>query len=287
MDDPTFGKHAHPLIEESSGKRSLTLHDALPRPAIALLSGLLCAGAAAPVAAEDPDPDLAPLTVVEEALTRARLGEALMAENRWDEALTQLAAVTRIAPTWSFGQTLLAQARRGRGLDHGPTLAALQVAVDLAPRSPRALRELASVLHDLGRHREAVEVWTTLTELSPRDAGVHAKLGQLALEIGDLPTARTHLRVAGGLDRTDRVSRSRLAQALELSHDVDAAEVQLRALAHESPNDPWRWERLYRFLDRHDRPRDLKNVLKRLKAARKARSMKRRRLRPLRSPVRR
>jgi len=226
------------------------------------------------------------MTPVQEALTRARLGEALMDEHRWDEAITQLSAVVRITPTWAFGQTLFAQARQARGLDQGPTLAALERALTLQPRNPRALRELAGLLHDLGRHREAVQVWSTLTELSPRDAAVHARLGQLALEIGDLARARSHLRVAGALDRTDRVSRSRLADAYELSHDTDAAEAQLRSLAHESPKDPWRWERLYRFLDRHARRRDIPKILARWESARRARAIKRRRLRPLRSPVR-
>ena len=247
-----------------------------------MLAALVSCGAA-----DAPDPDRAPLTTVEEALTRARLGEALMAEHRWEEALTQLSAVVRLAPPWGLGQALYAQARRARGLDHGPTLAALRVALEHAPRSPRTLRELAAVLHDLGRHKEAVQTWITLTELSPADAAAHAQLGQLALEVGDLPVARTHLRVATGLDRTDRVSRSRLADAYELSHDADSAEALLRSLAQENPGDPWRWERLYRFLDRHDRRADLKRVLRRWKAARKARAVKRRRLRPLRSPVRR
>lgn len=253
------------------------------RPAVAMLAGLLASGAAW----AGGDPDLAPLSRAGEALTRARIGEALLTEHRWDEAVTQLSAVVRLAPTWALGQSLYAQARRARGLDHGPTLQALRVALRLRPDSPRSLRELAAVLHDLGRHREAVRAWTKLTELSPMDAGVHASLGRLALEIGELDTARSHLRVAGALDRTDRVSRSRLAEAYELSHDADSAEELLRALAHESPGDPWRWEGLYRFLDRNGRRADLRRVLSRWEAARKARAVKRRRLRPLRSPRRR
>jgi Flp pilus assembly protein TadD len=232
------------------------------------------------------DPDRAPLTVVEEARTRALLAEALMAEYRWDEALTQLGAVVRLAPTWGFGHTLMAQARLRRGLDLGPTLTTLERALEHSPRSPRALRTLAGLLEELGRQREALEVWVTLTEVSPRDHTSHARLGTLALEIGELALARSHLRIAGGLDSTDGVSRARLAEALELSHDLEAAEVLLRSIASASPNDPWRWEGLYRFLERHGRTRDLPQVKRRFIAARKARAIKRRRMRPLRSPQR-
>ena len=195
--------------------------------------------------------------------------------------------MVRITPTWSFARTLLARARRARGLDHAPTLRTLRVALRHAPGNVAALRELAGVLEELGRQRQALAGWQALVAVAPRDVQANGRIGALALDLGDLPTARSHLRRAAALDQEDRVSLARLAEARELSHDLGPAEELLRGLAAESPKDPWRWKALLDFLVRHDRRGGVAQARKRWLTARKARKMERRRMRPLRSPRRR
>ena len=255
----------------------------MPRPSTPIVPVLVAAFLGLAAA----DPDRAAWTVVEEARVRAGLAQALMEERRWDESIEHLNEVVRITPTWSFARTLLARARRARGLDHAPTLATLRVALQYSPASVAALRERAGVLEELGRQRQALAGWRALAAVAPRDVQANVRIGALALDVGDLPTARSYLRRAAALDRRDRVSLARLAEALELSHDLGAAEDLLRTLAEASPKDPWRWKALLDFLVRHDRPGGLAQARKRWVTARKARTMKRRRMRPLRSPRRR
>lgn len=80
-------------------------------------------------------------------------------------------------------------------------LAAIHRALELDPADPQAYRLRASVFTEVLPDRElAVEALHELLRLAPDDAGAIHQLGRFAVEDGDLETAATRLRQAGGLN---------------------------------------------------------------------------------------
>jgi len=99
-------------------------------------------------------------------------------------------------------------------------------AVEDSPREPIYLRELVRWQAKAGRVGEARATAARIVALDPLDAEAVANLGALEMELGDLPSARAHLRRAVGMaDPALAVTVSvRLVRAL-LAPPSDAAGV--------------------------------------------------------------
>ncbi|MFM9098572.1 MAG: tetratricopeptide repeat protein [Phycisphaerales bacterium] len=137
-----------------------------------------------------------------DASVMANLSEVRRVQGRTPEAL---AAAERAAalepegaePQWQLGRLLELS---GRGAEAGEHY---RRSVERAPRNQVHLREWVRWLTAAGRLAEARDVAARIVALAPADAEARGNLGSLALELGDLPSARRDLRAALALSRGD------------------------------------------------------------------------------------
>lgn len=180
---------------------------------------------------------------------RVRLGRALLALGRVDEASAELARVIAAgeqasAAVRADAHEALATVRLRAGDPPGalgelraalaldPARASVHVALgavharageleraashlrraaSLAPASSTAWNDLGVVLGRLGRVDEALSAHRTAVRVGPRDAAAHANLGVALANAGRLDPARAELRRALVLDPADRGAREALA----------------------------------------------------------------------------
>ena len=64
----------------------------------------------------------------------------------------------------------------------GPALDDLRTCLGLNPRHFNAMRGVGVILEDLGRSREALEVYKTVTGINPMSVGVQDAIDRLELE---------------------------------------------------------------------------------------------------------
>ena len=230
---------------------------------LALTAPLLAA--AGPPAAEPVTPPAA--TRAQEAGRRFRLGQAALEHGDWEGALPHLEAAAALTPTWGLAQLAYARCRRALDLDPDRTLSALEAATESAPANPA--------------------VWQRMAELLPEDAQAHTRIGVLALEAGDLPAARSHLRVAAGLDPDAVVARTRLVEALERAGLVAEATRELMAYARANPDNSYVWRRLAALLGRHGDEAGARRARQAAERIEARRAVRRRRMRPLQPTIRR
>ena len=156
---------------------------------------------------------------------QSNLSEVRRLQRRLPEALAAIEAGIAIQPAapgprWQRGRLL---ELLGRFDEAGPEYVR---AVEGSPREPIYLRELVRWQAKAGRVGEARATAARIVALDPLDAEAVANLGALEMELGDLPSARAHLRRAVGMaDPALAVTVSvRLVRAL-LAPPSDAAGV--------------------------------------------------------------
>lgn len=103
-----------------------------------------------------------------------------------------------------------------------------RAALSLAPRGAFAFL-LGDLLEREARAGEAIAAFRQATQLDPRLAPAHARLGRLAQESGDLAAALASYRAALALDARDARTWNNLAAALLALPDAPGAEAAARA----------------------------------------------------------
>lgn len=222
-----------------------------------------------------------------EAARRFEAGRTAQDDDDHAAAVPHLEAAVQAAPTWGLAHLALARSRRALQLDPAATRSALERATELAPRNPAAWGLLGTVLEEEGRPDEAGEAWQHVANLVPDDVRAHTRIGALALERGDLVLARSHLRIASGLDPGSVVGRTLLVEALERSGLIEEATRELAGYAEAHPDNPWVWRRLALLLRKHGDEAGAKAAERTAGRLESPKVRPRRRMRPLGPAVRR
>jgi len=218
---------------------------------------------------------------VSEAASRFEQAHAAQARGDHAAALPHFEAAARLAPTWGLALLGLARCREALELEAAATLEALERASELAPRNPAAWRLFATVLEGQGAKEPAAAAWREVAALVPADGHAHTRAGALALETGDLVNARSHLRIASGLDPDAVVGRTLLVEALERSGLMDEAVRELQGYVRSHPDNPYVWRRLAGLLERHGDAAGAKRAERTAERLAKSRAVPKRRMRRL------
>lgn len=110
-------------------------------------------------------------------------GLAAMEAQEFDVAIGFLTALTDHAPDFAEGFNARATAYFNAGMI-GPSLADIQKVLALNPRHFGAMAGLAVILEDIGRPKDALEVWHQVEKLTPYDPKVQGAIARLDKTIG-------------------------------------------------------------------------------------------------------
>lgn len=110
-----------------------------------------------------------------------RLGEDALDNDDPELALEHFSALIDHDPSFAEGYNARATAYYQLNLI-GPALDDLRTCLGLNPRHFNAMRGVGVILEDLGRSREALEVYKTVTGINPMSVGVQDAIDRLELE---------------------------------------------------------------------------------------------------------
>lgn len=169
-------------------------------------------------------------------LVRIRAIEADISAGKFREAVAALDALNIATP--SDVRVHLAGAMLARATGNpGREILSLQRAVALASRWPLVHIELAKALSRNGQHEEAVATANNAVELAPQDMMALEVAVAIAKEAGDHLTEQRHLRTALGLRPNDAKISKALAMCLAKKRQFGEAEVLLRSVLAQNPDD--------------------------------------------------
>jgi len=179
----------------------VTLHDAAtsisddePREALVLL---------APLIDERPD----------DAVARFLHGVALVALERFDEALPALEAAVALEPDDPAYLSVLARCRHELG-DLDGAIVALEASLAHAPQHARTRTNLGHLYLEADRVVDAAEQLVGAVEQDAGDVDAHLGLGQVFVRVGDHGRAEAAFRTAAGLDGGQPMTVLQLGRAL-------------------------------------------------------------------------
>jgi tetratricopeptide (TPR) repeat protein len=143
---------------------------------------------------------------------RESLGRAYSVLNQLDQAAAHLTEVVRMQPGRGpahayLGEVLLRQKRTADGMRE------FQLAAELQPGNPDALRLLGIAQGQTGQLDAAVATFTRVIELDPLNARGHYLLGSALAASGQVPAAVPHFARAVELDPQDTKARADLRRA--------------------------------------------------------------------------
>jgi tetratricopeptide (TPR) repeat protein len=206
------------------------------------------------------------------ALAHGRLGSALSAQGKYDDAIVALRKAIEMDPTSHLAMHDLAVTLRNQGnleealtilrrlIERAPELAvahrnlgsvlsrldrrdeavvALRKAVELAPNENGAINELGMVLAKQGKHEEAVATFRTSIELQPNHfytSYTYNNLGISLTELGRLDEAASAFRKAVELQPDLANAFHCLAQVLQKQGKLDEAIAAARKAIELRPN---------------------------------------------------
>jgi tetratricopeptide (TPR) repeat protein len=145
---------------------------------------------------------------------RESLGRAYSALNELDKAAAQLTEVVRQQPRRGpahgyLGEVLLRQGRTAEGVRE------FQIAAELQPGNPDALRLLGIAQGQTGQLEAAAATFARVIELDPLNARGHYLLGSALAASGKVAAAVPHFARAVELDPQDSKARADLRRAEE------------------------------------------------------------------------
>jgi tetratricopeptide (TPR) repeat protein len=165
---------------------------------------------------------------VKPGVVEFRVGRALYAAGRLDQAIAHLERANRLDPeraetSYALGQALLDAGKPADAIPH------LRRAFDAGVRTDVAGYDLARALAATGARRDALEVLRRVTPARSEDAASWLRLGQLARQLGDVPLAADRYREAARSAPHWAEPREQLGLLLVLSGDNRAGIRELEA----------------------------------------------------------
>jgi tetratricopeptide (TPR) repeat protein len=103
------------------------------------------------------------------------------------------------------------------------SIRALEMAIEVAPRSPEALNNLGNVYKESGDHARAIRCYRKAIDIAPGHAMANANIAGCLLETGELDKAEAHARNAVSTDGSLLEGISALAAVYERRKDFDKA----------------------------------------------------------------
>ncbi|HVA85275.1 MAG TPA: tetratricopeptide repeat protein, partial [Candidatus Saccharimonadales bacterium] len=97
-----------------------------------------------------------------------------------------------------------------RGRHYAQAATVLARAIRLEPGKGSILEALGRAYYNSAQHAQAAETFETLLEIDPSAHYAHYALGQSLKQLGRLPEARTHLRLAVALGPASQLYRAAL-----------------------------------------------------------------------------
>jgi tetratricopeptide (TPR) repeat protein len=154
----------------------------------------------------------------------------LVKGGRHDDAIREGLAIRDIYPEYVENGSvyqLLAEAYLVKG-DKPAAIAELSRYAKTGGRSPETIKQLASLLEEAGKKKEAAEALARLNYIYPRDEDLHRRLGDLWLSVGDTQGAIREYQALVAMRPIDRAtSHFSLARAYRVANRVDEAREQV------------------------------------------------------------
>lgn len=154
----------------------------------------------------------------------------LVKGGRHDDAIREGLAIRDIYPEYVENGSvyqLLAEAYLAKG-DKPAAIAELSRYAKTGGRSPETIKQLASLLEEAGKKKEAAEALARLNYIYPRDEDLHRRLGDLWLSVGDTQGAIREYQALVAMRPIDRAtSHFSLARAYRVANRVDEAREQV------------------------------------------------------------
>jgi Flp pilus assembly protein TadD len=139
----------------------------------------------------------------------------------WDGIIREGTAARDLYPDFVEGGSMyesLAKAYQEKG-DKAAAAAQLERYVHAGGRNPESIKQLAGLLTDAGKKKEAAEVLERLNYIYPMDPDQHQKLGELWLSLGNAPGAIREFQVLLARNPQDAAqAHFDLANAYRLNH---------------------------------------------------------------------
>jgi tetratricopeptide (TPR) repeat protein len=154
----------------------------------------------------------------------------LVKAGRNDDAIREGLAIRDIYPDYVENGSvyqLLAEAYLAKG-DKPAAIAELSRYAKTGGRSPETIKQIASLLEEAGRKKEAAEALARLNYIYPRDEDLHRRLGDLWLSVGETQGAIREYQALVAMRPIDRAtSHFSLARAYRVANRVDEAREQV------------------------------------------------------------
>lgn len=154
------------------------------------------------------------------------LTATLLQGGRHDDAIREGLAIRDIYPDYVDSgcvYELLAEAYLAKG-DKVSAISELDRYARTGGRSPETIKQLAALLEEAGRKKEAAEALARLNYIYPRDEELHRRLGDLWLAVGDPQSAiREYQAVVAMRPIDSAASHFSLARAYRMANRVEEA----------------------------------------------------------------
>lgn len=169
-----------------------------------------------------------------DAATHNRLGVALSAVGRHEEAIAHYREAVRLSPELAAAHYNLGAALQDLER-HGEAAAAYRRAIALTPDDARPHYNLGIVLQAEGRLREAADAYRAALRVRPDHARAANNLGNVLRELGRVEEAEQAYRRAIASDSLHADARNNLGTVLRSRGDLDGALGQYRVAVRSDP----------------------------------------------------
>jgi Ca-activated chloride channel family protein len=134
----------------------------------------------------------------EDAATNYQEGLALVAAEKFEEAIKAFNRAVKLNPDYAKAYRQLGEAYREIG-DAKKEVEAYKQVIKYQPNSARAYEDLGGA-YPYGEYKKAIEAYDEASRLDPKAVGVHFKLGTLHVNHGKLPLAVAEYKILQTLD---------------------------------------------------------------------------------------
>jgi arylsulfatase A-like enzyme/tetratricopeptide (TPR) repeat protein len=168
-------------------------------------------------------------------LARRHLAIALSSMHNYAAAIAEIDRLHELGDTTTLTAILLGECQRldGRAADAVKTL---QQAVERDERDPAVWNAYGRALTAAGERDKGLAAFRHALELQPDDGEAMSAVADMAIEAGDLVTARQTLETLAAGDPDDRAVQVKLAAVLARTGDLPSAITRLKTVLDHDPS---------------------------------------------------